>query len=109
MIPAEFYCLQLLIKHALKESKSLKSFASTKQLPYYPNCNSDGLSVSIHCNSAGTTTEKPSLRPSSRTYVHAQATGDPIQGNPVNRPKNLLSVDKLPQLSILTVFHSPQE
>lgn len=33
-IPAEFYCLQLLIKHALKESKSLKSFASTKQLPY---------------------------------------------------------------------------
>lgn len=57
-IPAEFYCLKLLIKHALKESKCLKSFASTKQLPYYPNCNSDSLSISIHCNSEGTTTKE---------------------------------------------------
>lgn len=67
-IPAEFYCLQLLIKHALRESKCLKSFASTKQLPHYPECNSDSLNISSDCNSRGTTTAL-SLHSSSNSHT----------------------------------------
>lgn len=67
-IPAEFYCLRLLIKHALRESKCLKSFASTKQLPHYPECNSDSLNISSDCNSRGTTTAL-SLHSSSNSHT----------------------------------------
>lgn len=99
-IPAEFYCLQLLIKHALRESKCLKSFASTKQLSHYPSA------IPVTAIPEGHTTEL-SLHSSSGTHTHTPATGDPSQENPANFPKNLLSVDNLSQLNILSVFALP--